>query len=285
MKGRNRIMKENETKLILHALQEDGFSSDVTSLILVDKNKIVTGNLVTKSAGIISGVDVMLQTFKLASPKIQVTIHKQNGTYVQRGSVIATISGPLRDILKAKQVAINFLERLSGIATNTNQYVMELVGTSCQILDTRDTTPNLRVFERRAVLHGGGTNHNFSLDDCISITKAHIYAFGGVSEALSQIDRKNSSNLIVEVEVETKEDFLEAVNSNCDLIILNDMKDELLKEILSLNNNKKSIAVKGNISYRRVRSIASLGVDYLIIDNLAHSYKAIDIDMKFYRGL
>lgn len=278
-------MTDFEIKLIQHALQEDGYQNDITGNILVEKNKIATGNFVARRAGIVSGVDIVQQIYKLINPKVQVTVQKPNGSFVQRGSVIITLHGPLRDILKGKNVAINFLDRLCGVATLTNQYVMELKTTNCQILDTRNNTPNNRPFEKRAVLHGGGTNHNFSLNDCISISKPHLLAFGSVTEALQMVKSKNKNNLVVEIEVENKEDFLEAVDGPCDLIIFKRMDKELIKELIGVNHGRKSIALWDDYTIKEVYSLAKLGVDYIIIDELTYGYKVMNIELKFYKGI
>lgn len=279
------IMNEQEIKIILHALQEDGYNSDITSTSIVEKGKQVNANLVASTSGIISGVDVAQQVFKLTNNRLQVTIHRPNGSFVNRGTVIMSVYGPLRDILRAEQVAINFIERLSGIATITNQFVLELAGTSTQVLDTRNTTPGLRAFEKRAVIHGGGTNHNMTLGDCISIRRPHIIASGSVTNAFNLVNSKNKDKLITEIEVETKEEFLEAIATACDLIILCNMSEDEIKEIVSINDNKKSLGVKMKITTKKARAIAKLGVDYLIIDDLMHSYKVVDIDVKFYKEL
>ncbi len=278
-------MDEKERKIILNALQEDGYNNDITTMNLIDRSRMLSGNFVAKAPGIVSGIDVAMETFKLVNPKITFTIHKQNGMYVNRGSVIATVSGPMRDILRGERVALNFLQRMSGIATTTNQFVLEVKGTNCLILDTRKTTPLLRAFERQAVRDGGGTNHRYNLSDRVLIKDNHIAAVGSITDAVRMAKNKVAEGILIEVEVETKDEFLEALSSECDIIMLDNMDNELMKELVEINNHQKKLEASGNMTLKRVRSVALLGVDYISVGALTHSYKSLDISLKFYKGL
>lgn len=278
-------MDEKQKKIILSALQEDGYNNDITTMNLIDRSKMLSGNFVAKSAGIISGIDVAMETFKIVNPKIEFVIHKTNGTYVTRGCVIATVSGPMRDILRAERIALNFLQRMSGIATTTNQFVQEVKGTNCAILDTRKTTPLLRSFERQAVRDGGGENHRFNLSDRVLIKDNHIAAVGSITEAVKLAKSKVDPSILIEVEVETKEEFLEALATECDIIMLDNMNNDLMKELVEINNHQKKLEASGNMMLKRVRSVALLGVDYISVGALTHSYKSLDISLKFYKGL
>lgn len=272
-------------KLITNALLEDGYNNDVTTLNLIDKNRMLSGNFVAKANGIVSGVDVAEEVFKHINPKIKFSIHKPNGTYVNRGTSIATVSGPMRDILRGERVALNFMQRMSGIATITNQFVQEVKGTNALILDTRKTTPLLRLFERQAVRDGGGTNHRYNLSDRVLIKDNHIAAVGSITDAVLLAKKKVDPSILIEVEVETKEEFLEALDTPCDIIMLDNMDNELMKELVELNNKNKKLEASGNMSLKRVRSVALLGVDYISVGALTHSYKSLDISLKFYKGL
>lgn len=272
-------------KLIVSALQEDGYNHDVTTNNLVDKSKMLSGNFVAKARGIISGIDVAEAVFKYINPKIKFTVHRENGSYVDRGTVIATISGPMRDILRGERIALNFMQRMSGIATVTNQFVQEVKGTNALILDTRKTTPLLRLFERQAVRDGGGTNHRYNLSDRVLIKDNHIAAVGSITEAVALAKKKVEEGILIEVEVETKEEFLEALDTECDIIMLDNMDNELMGELVEINNGKKKLEASGNMMLKRVRSVALLGVDYISVGALTHSYKSLDISLKFYKGI
>ncbi len=278
-------MNEKMLKLIVNALQEDGYNQDITTMNLIDKNRMLSGNFVAKANGIVSGVDVAEAVFKYINPKIKFTVHKENGTYVNRGTSIATISGPMRDILRGERIALNFMQRMSGIATVTNQFVQEVKGTKTLILDTRKTTPLLRLFERQAVRDGGGTNHRYNLSDRVLIKDNHIAAAGSITDAVNIIKKKVSNDILIEVEVETKEEFLEALDTDCDIIMLDNMDNELMGELVQINNGKKKLEASGNMVLKRVRSVAMLGVDYISVGALTHSYKSLDISLKFYKGL
>ena len=234
-------------KIIVSALQEDGYNHDVTTMNLVDKSIMLSGNFVAKANGIVSGVDVAEAVFKYINPKIKFTIHKPNGSYVNRGSSIATISGPMRDILRGERIALNFMQRMSGIATVTNQFVQEVKGTNALILDTRKTTPLLRLFERQAVRDGGGTNHRYNLTDRVLIKDNHIAAVGSITEAVMLAKKKVDPSILIEVEVETKEEFLEALDTDCDIIMLDNMNNELMGELVNINNGKKKLEASGNM--------------------------------------
>lgn len=272
-------------KLIVSALQEDGYNQDVTTLNLVDKNRMLSGNFIAKASGIVSGVDVAEVVFKHINSKIKFTIHKPNGTYVTRGSSIATVTGPMRDILRGERIALNFMQRMSGIATVTNQFVQEVKGTNALILDTRKTTPLLRLFERQAVRDGGGTNHRYNLSDRVLIKDNHIAAVGSISAAVALAKKKVAEGILIEVEVETKEEFYEALDTECDIIMLDNMSNELMQELVLVNNGRKKLEASGNMMLKRVRSVALLGVDYISVGALTHSYKSLDISLKFIKGL
>lgn len=274
-------MDKKTIELIKEALFEDGVDNDITTLNLVSKDKMLTGSFIVKATGVVSGIDVAKEVFKQINPRIKMEILKANGTFVNRGDVIATIEGPMRDILRGERVALNFLQRMSGIAATTAKFVQELAGTNCKILDTRKTAPLLRVFERQAVRDGGGENHRFNLSDRVLIKDNHIAASGSIQDAVSILRKSVGRGMIIEVEVETLDEFMEALNTSADVIMLDNMSNEVMKKCVELNEGKKKLEASGNMELKKVRSVALLGVDYISVGSLTHSYKALDISLKF----
>lgn len=274
-------MDKKAIELIKEALIEDGVDNDITTLNLVSKDKMLTGSFIVKATGVVSGIDVAKEVFKQINPRIKMEILKANGTFVNRGDVIATIEGPMRDILRGERVALNFLQRMSGIAATTAKFVQELAGTNCKILDTRKTAPLLRVFERQAVRDGGGENHRFNLSDRVLIKDNHIAASGSIQDAVSILRKTVGRGMIIEVEVETLDEFMEALNTSADVIMLDNMSNEVMKKCVELNEGKKKLEASGNMELKKVRSVALLGVDYISVGSLTHSYKALDISLKF----
>lgn len=274
-------MDKKAIELIKEALIEDGVDNDITTLNLVSKDKMLTGSFIVKATGVVSGIDVAKEVFKQINPRIKMEILKANGTFVNRGDVIATIEGPMRDILRGERVALNFLQRMSGIAATTAKFVQELAGTNCKILDTRKTAPLLRVFERQAVRDGGGENHRFNLSDRVLIKDNHIAASGSIQDAVSILRKAVGRGMIIEVEIETLDEFMEALNTSADVIMLDNMSNEVMKKCVELNEGKKKLEASGNMELKKVRSVALLGVDYISVGSLTHSYKALDISLKF----
>lgn len=274
-------MDKKAIELIKEALIEDGVDNDITTLNLVSKDKMLTGSFIVKATGVVSGIDVAKEVFKQINPRIKMEILKANGTFVNRGDVIATIEGPMRDILRGERVALNFLQRMSGIAATTAKFVQELAGTNCKILDTRKTAPLLRVFERQAVRDGGGENHRFNLSDRVLIKDNHIAASGSIQDAVSILRKAVGRGMIIEVEVETLDEFMEALNTSADVIMLDNMSNEVMKKCVELNEGKKKLEASGNMELKKVRSVALLGVDYISVGSLTHSHKALDISLKF----
>lgn len=276
-------MDKKIVELIKLALEEDGYNNDVTTLNLVDKERMLSGSFIVKATGVVSGIDVAKEVFRQINPKIKVDILKPNGTFVNRGDVIASIEGPMRDILRGERVALNFMQRMSGIAGTTSKFVQELAGTDCKILDTRKTTPLIRLLERQAVRDGGGTNHRYNLSDQVLIKDNHIAAVGTISKAVEMARKAVGKSMKIEVEVETKEEFLEALSTSADIIMLDNMSNEMMKELVEINNHKKKLEASGNMELKRVRSVALLGVDFISVGALTHSYKSLDISLKFYK--
>lgn len=278
-------MEKKIIELIQLALEEDGIENDVTTLNLIGKDQMLSGSFIVKATGVVSGIDVAKEVFRQINPKIKMNILKPNGSFVNRGDVIASIEGPMRDILRGERVALNFMQRMSGIAATTSKFVQEISGTECKILDTRKTTPLLRVLERQAVRDGGGENHRYNLSDRVLIKDNHIASVGGIAPAVEMARKAVGRGMIVEVEVETMDEFKEALNTSADVIMLDNMSNDVMKECVELNQHKKKLEASGNMELRRVRSVALLGVDYISVGALTHSFKSLDISLKFYKRL
>ncbi|MCM1259602.1 MAG: carboxylating nicotinate-nucleotide diphosphorylase [Prevotella sp.] len=278
-------MEKKIIELIQLALEEDGIENDVTTLNLIGKEQMLSGSFIVKATGVVSGIDVAKEVFRQINPKIKMNILKPNGSFVNRGDVIASIEGPMRDILRGERVALNFMQRMSGIAATTSKFVQEINGTECKILDTRKTTPLLRILERQAVRDGGGENHRYNLSDRVLIKDNHIASVGGIASAVEMARKAVGRGMIVEVEVETIDEFKEALNTSADVIMLDNMSNDVMKECVELNQHKKKLEASGNMELRRVRSVALLGVDYISVGALTHSFKSLDISLKFYKRL
>lgn len=278
-------MEKKIIELIQLALEEDGIENDVTTLNLIEKDQMLSGSFIVKATGVVSGIDVAKEVFRQINPKIKMNILKPNGSFVNRGDVIASIEGPMRDILRGERVALNFMQRMSGIAATTSKFVQEINGTECKILDTRKTTPLLRILERQAVRDGGGENHRYNLSDRVLIKDNHIASVGGIAPAVEMTRKAVGRGMIVEVEVETIDEFKEALATSADVIMLDNMSNDVMKECVELNQHKKKLEASGNMELRRVRSVALLGVDYISVGALTHSFKSLDISLKFYKRL
>ena len=278
-------MDRKTIDIIKQALVEDAIDQDVTSLNLINKEQVLSGSFIVKSTGVVSGIDVVREVYRQINPKIKLNVLRDNGTFVNRGDVIASIEGPMRDILRGERVALNFLQRMSGIAAITAKYLQEIVGTNAQIMDTRNTTPLLRGLERQAVNDGKGLNEHLNLSDQVVITSNHVATLGNIKNAVAEAKKIIGRSMKIEVEVENVEEYIEASNTSCDIITLLNMTNDQIKEIVDLNNKKKKIKVSGNIELKKIRSIALLGVDYIAVPFLTHSYKALDIHLRVYKKI
>lgn len=275
----NEINYEIVDKIITDALNEDMPNGDITTDNLIPKNHQSKAMLIAKEDGVISGLMIVERVFKLVGGNVNIIFNKFDGDLVKTYDVIATISGDTKTILKGERVALNLLQRMSGIATITNKFVNE-VEANTKILDTRKTTPNLRYLEKLAVKHGGGVNHRYSLSDMVMIKDNHIDACGSITKAVETIRPK--VNCKIEVEVETLEQFKEALNTQCDIIMLDNMSLDLMQECVKLNNHKKKLEASGNMILSRVKEVSHIGVDFISVGALTHSVKALDISLKFH---
>lgn len=266
--------------IIINALKEDMPNGDVTVDNLISDDEISLARLISKDNGIISGIEVFCRVFELLDKNIDIKVFVKDGEKVSNRQLLATLNGKTKTILKGERVALNLLQRMSGIATETSKYV-SLCKKPCEILDTRKTMPNLRILDKKAVRDGGGTNHRYCLSDMVMIKDNHIDACGSITEAV-RIAKEKTKGVKIEVEVETIEQLKEALNTECDWIMLDNMNNELMSECVKLNNHKKKLEASGNMTLERIESVSRLGVDYISVGALTHSVKAFDISLKFH---
>ena len=266
-------------RIIIDALKEDIPSIDITTDNLFT-DEISEGVLNAKEDGVLSGINVMKRVFELIDNSVYIKVINNDSTHVEKGDIIAIISGKTASILKGERVALNLMQRMSGIATLTSLFVDEVGHLHTKILDTRKTTPNLRILEKMAVVHGGGMNHRFSLSDQVMIKDNHIKSAGSITSAVSIIKSKVDQSIKIEVEVENYTQFLEALETDCDIIMLDNMTNDLTKKCVLANTNKL-LEASGNMILSRIKGVAETGVDFISVGALTHSYKAMDISLKF----
>jgi nicotinate-nucleotide pyrophosphorylase (carboxylating) len=271
-------------EIIDRALAEDLGRGDVTTEALITGDRQGTGVMVAKKEGILAGVNVAKQVFHRVDPELKVEILLEDGARVKLGTRIATVSGSIASILKAERVALNFLQRLSGIASQTNRYVEAVNGLPVRIMDTRKTTPGLRLLEKHAVRAGGGENHRMSLGDGILIKDNHLAALRSQGLNLKQIVAKARQNspqrLPVEVEVGTVAEASEALEAGADVIMLDNMNLEDMCTAVQSIHGRALVEASGGITSDNVRAVAETGVDFISVGALTHSTKALDISLE-----
>lgn len=269
-------------KIIEGALEEDMPKGDITTDNIVTEEQTSKGFFIAKEDGVIAGVEYVRNVFEIIGGNYKLDFMVKDGERVSKGQVIGIIEGSTRTILKGERVALNLMQRMSGIATLTRKYVDATKGLAT-ILDTRKTTPNLRYIERAAVRMGGASNHRYCLSDMVLIKDNHIEAAGSITEAVKRVYGKIGSAKI-EVEVETLEQFKEALATPCDVIMLDNMDNDVMKECINLNKGAKMLEASGNMTLERIPSVAELGVNFISVGALTHSALALDISLKFKRG-
>lgn len=261
------------------ALQEDITGEDVTTAAIIRENTRSRVQLICKQDGILAGLPVFKRTFELLGETEFETFFNE-GDHIKKGDLIATVTGDARILLSGERVALNYLQRMSGIATLTHSLVSELKGSHTKLLDTRKTTPGMRVFEKYAVKVGGGCNHRFNLSDGILIKDNHIGAAGGVKEAIRLAKEYAPFVRKIEVEVENLEMLEEALEAGADIIMLDNMSNEMMKEAVSLVNGRAETECSGNVTKARLKEIAEIGVDYVSCGALTHSAPILDFSLK-----
>ncbi|OFH98060.1 putative nicotinate-nucleotide pyrophosphorylase [Clostridium acetireducens DSM 10703] len=266
-------------EFIKSALKEDIPYGDVTTNSIVNEKDKSIVDLIAKEEGIIAGINVFERVFHFVG-EVDVDFLVQDGDKVKKGEVIGHIKGSTRAILTGERTALNYLQRMSGIATLTKKFVDELQGTNAKLLDTRKTTPNMRVFEKYAVKIGGGVNHRYNLSDGVLIKDNHIDAAGGIKNAIELV-RKNASFVRkIEVEVENFQQLQEALEAKADIIMLDNMTAENMKKAVSIINGRAITEASGNITLDNIKEKAESGVDYISTGATTHSHKALDLSMK-----
>jgi nicotinate-nucleotide pyrophosphorylase (carboxylating) len=271
-------------EIVDRALAEDLIKGDVTTDALVPAGWQGTGLIVAKKQGILAGVNVAKQVFHSVDPDLKVEVLLEDGARVKPGSEVARVSGRIGKILKAERVALNFLQRLSGIASETSRYVEAVTGLPVRIMDTRKTTPGLRLLEKYAVKIGGGQNHRMNLGDGILIKDNHLAALRSQGLNIKQIVTKAKQNspqpLSVEVEVGTVSEALEAVEAGADIVMLDNMSLEDMRSAVKSIHGRALIEASGGITLDNIRSVAETGVDFISIGALTHSARALDMSLE-----
>lgn len=275
----------NMDNLILMALREDISSEDITTNSVMREAKLGTVKLICKQDGVIAGLDVFQRTFELLDEKTQVKRYFKDGDEVKKGDHLADVTGDIRVLLSGERVALNYLQRMSGIATYTRNVVKLLGDSKVRLLDTRKTTPNMRIFEKYAVKMGGGYNHRYNLSDGILLKDNHIDAAGGVKEAIKMAKDYAPFVRKIEVEVENLDMLREALEAGADIIMLDNMTPEMMKEAVKIVDGRAKTECSGNITKENIEKVIDTGVDYISSGALTHSAPILDISLKNLRVL
>ncbi len=273
-------MKLNADNLILSALQEDITSEDITTNSVMPSYQLGEVELICKEDGVIAGLDVFKRVFELLDEKTEVSFTVKDGDFVTNGQRIGVVKGDIRVLLSGERTALNYLQRMSGIATYTRKIADLLKGTSTKLLDTRKTTPNMRIFEKYAVKVGGGYNHRYNLSDGILLKDNHIGAAGGVKEAVTMAKEYAPFVRKIEVEVENLDMLREALEAGADIIMLDNMSVEDMKEAVKLCKGKAETECSGNVTKENVARLVDIGVDYISSGALTHSSPILDLSLK-----
>ncbi|MBM6700776.1 MULTISPECIES: carboxylating nicotinate-nucleotide diphosphorylase [Megasphaera] len=273
-------MKLQADPLILQALQEDITGEDVTTNAILPEDCQGEAELLCKQDGIIAGLDVFARAFTLLDDKVWFDFFVKDGDEVHKGQKLAKVVGSIRAILSAERVGLNYLQRMSGIATYTHQVVSLLAGTGITLVDTRKTTPNMRVFEKYAVTVGGGKNHRYNLSDGVLLKDNHISAAGGVAKAIALAKAYAPFVRKIEVETETLDMVREAVEAGADIIMLDNMSHDMMKEAVTLIDGRAETECSGNVTKENIAALADIGVDYISSGALTHSAPILDLSLK-----
>lgn len=272
--------KINIDDYILNALKEDITSEDVTTNAVMRESKQGKADLICKEDGIICGLTVFQRVFELLDETSKFTTTFQDGDSVKKGDLLGVITGDIRALLSGERTALNYMQRMSGIATFTRQFVVELEGYKTKLLDTRKTTPNMRPFEKYAVKVGGGCNHRYNLSDGVLIKDNHIGAAGSVKKAIEMAKEYAPFVRKIEVEVENLEMLQEALDAGADIIMLDNMDNQTMKKAVQMVGDQAQTECSGNVTKERLKEIAEIGVDYVSSGALTHSAPIMDISLK-----
>ncbi len=272
------VAADTVERVVYAALAEDVGAGDVTTEATVDADAVGTAELILKEGGIVCGLAAAEAVFRALDPDLRFEALVEDGTPVERMTVVAVVSGPLRAILTGERVALNFLGRLSGIGTLTRRYVDAVAGTGVAILDTRKTTPGLRLLEKHAVVCGGGRNHRFGLDDAVLVKDNHLAAVGSIRAAVVRL--RGATDLPIEVECDTLAQVSQALEAKVDAILLDNMTPDELVASVALAQGRARLEASGGVTLESIRTIAETGVDEISIGALTHSARSLDVSLE-----
>ncbi len=273
-------MKINVDQYLWNTLREDITSEDVSTNAVMPEDKQGKAELICKQDGIICGLDIFKRTFELLDETSRFEAYFKDGDRVKNGDLLGIIYGDIKAILSGERTGLNYLQRMSGIATITKEYMAELEGTNTTLLDTRKTTPNMRPFEKYAVTVGGATNHRYNLSDGVLLKDNHIGAAGSITKAIQMAKAYAPFVRKIEIETETLEQVEEAVNAGADIIMLDNMDNDTMRKAVEIINGRAETECSGNVTKERLKSIAEVGVDFVSCGALTHSAPIMDISLK-----
>ncbi|HEX8360509.1 MAG TPA: carboxylating nicotinate-nucleotide diphosphorylase [Longimicrobium sp.] len=269
--------------LIQAALDEDVGPGDFTTLWTVPAERRAEARIVAKAPGVVAGSEIAVEVFRRVDPSLQVEVSAPDGTALEPGDLAMTITGSARSILTAERTALNFMQRLSGVATVTRRYVEAVAGTGARVIDTRKTTPGMRALEKAAVVAGGGTNHRHGLHDMVMIKDNHIAAAGGITAAVDAVRAHNERGLAVEVETTNLDEVREALSTSADRIMFDNMPPELMRQAVELvraSERRPETEASGGITLETIRAAAETGVDFISVGALTHSAPSLDLSLQ-----
>ena len=266
-------------KLIKNALEEDRVYEDITTLSIVDNKSRAQVELIAKEEGILCGMDVFSRTFEILGD-VTITRYRDEGDHVKAGELVALLEGETRVVLSGERVALNFLQRMSGVATMANRAAGMLKDYGIRVMDTRKTTPGLRYLEKYSVFVGGGNNHRFDLSDMSMIKDNHILAAGGIKKAIDAVRSRYPFIKKIEVEVENLDGVMEAIEGKADIIMLDNMDTETIRRAVDLIDGRAIVEVSGNMTIERLEEMRGIKIDYVSMGKLTHSVDALDLSMK-----
>lgn len=275
----------NVDNLILLALKEDISSEDITTNSILKENILGKGSLIAKEDGILAGIEIFQRVFQLLDKNLEFKMNFKDGDKLKKGQIIGEIKGDLRIILSGERVALNYLQHMSGIATYTNDMVKLLEGTNTKLVDTRKTTPNMRIFEKYAVRIGGGYNHRYNLSDGVLIKDNHIAVAGSINKAVEMAREYVSFVKKIEVEVENLKMVEEAIEAKADIIMLDNMDELTIKKAIKIIDGRAKTECSGNITKKNILKISKCGVDFVSSGAITHSASILDISLKNFQKL
>jgi len=269
-------------RIINNALREDMPEGDITSENVVSQDSTSKAVITGKEEGILAGIEVAEKVFKKIDSEIRIKKYFRDGQGIKKGEKLAVLQGSSISLLKGERTALNFLQRMSGIATLTQRFVNGLRGSSTKLLDTRKTTPGLRILEKYAVKTGGGENHRFSLSDMVMLKDNHLRLVGDIRTAVERARANIRPGIKIEVETSNLKEVKEAINSGADMVMLDNMSLNKMRDVVEWVNGRVPLEVSGKVDLDNIKDIALLGVDYVSVGSLTHSFKSLDISMDFF---